>query len=314
MLKKIYISIHRLWRYAKASLFLVVLARKRWKWLMRGVSFVLIVTVGSILLRNIKGLSTPWRNYWKPAAHQPMHEKHIGLIDIKGPIIASEISVGGTSASNIATSLEKALSNPHAIGVILRINSVSNHLMAASQVYEVIREQKQRHPNKSILAVCATVCTRASYYVASACDAIFAEESSTIGGIGLHYAQTGYVGSLKKLGIERRLYTAGKNKAALDQYSPMSSQARQMMQSLLNDWHAQLIEGIKLGRGDRLKNLEQNAEILFSGRIWLGKEALKLGLIDGLGSIHSVARDILKRSKIVDYSIRPNFMQSILGQ
>lgn len=231
---------------------------------------------------------------------------HIALIDVKGIINdISEVSSQLSTSDSIIRSLRKAYKNPKLAAIILRINSPGGSGVQSAQIYEEIRYQKKRHAHIPIIAVCESTCASAAYYIASACDSIYANPSSIVGSIGVILPGIGFVDSLKKIGAERRLFTSGKNKALLDPLSPLKPEHVKIVETILLDMHQQFIDAVKAGRGDRLKDLEKNEATLFSGQFWTGRQALPLGLIDGFGSLHSVTRDILKLTNIVDYTLKP---------
>ena len=225
---------------------------------------------------------------------------HTAVVELKGAIGDDDFA----SADNIVTSLREAFESKHAKGVILRINSPGGSPVQAGYIYDEIVRLRAKYPDKPLYSVVTDMAASAAYYVAAATDEIYADKASMVGSIGVITGSYGFVGTMKKLGVERRLMTAGENKAFLDPFSPLQENHKQHMQTLLNNVHEQFISAVRKGRGDRLK---EGPEI-FSGLIWSGEQSLKLGLIDGLASTSHVAREIIGEDKLVDYTLRPNYL------
>jgi len=229
--------------------------------------------------------------------------RHTALVDISGVIAANT----DASASNVIAGLQDAFKNSHTAGVILRINSPGGSPVQAGYIYDEIKRLRKQHPKVKVYAVVTDICASGGYYIASAADDIYADKASLIGSIGVIMNGFGFVDSLKKLGVERRLYTAGEHKGFLDPFSPENKDEVAHVHKMLENIHQQFIAAVKAGRGDRLKD-DKN---LFSGLIWTGQESLKLGLIDGLASAGTVARDVIKAKDIVNYTHRPDYWQRI---
>jgi len=184
---------------------------------------------------------------------------------------------------------------------VLLINSPGGSPVQAGIINDEITRLKGLH-NKKVYAVVEETCASAAYYIAAAADDIYVDKASLVGSIGVLMDGFGFTGLMDKLGIERRLMTAGANKGMLDPFSPLDESQRAYMQQMLGEIHAQFIEVVKKGRGDRLKD---NGDT-FSGLVWNGQQAVKLGLADGLGNLDYVAREIVKAEEIVDYTQREN--------
>lgn len=229
--------------------------------------------------------------------------KHTAMVDIKGVIAAGSEA----SADNVIAGLKDAFSDQDTVGVILRINSPGGSPVQAGYIYDEIKRLRKEHPKVKVYAVVADICASGGYYIASAADDIYADKASLVGSIGVIMNGFGFVDTLKKFGIERRLYTAGAHKGFLDPFSPVKPDEVAHAKAMLENIHQQFIDAVKAGRGKRLK--EDKNMALFSGLIWTGQESLKLGLIDGFGSSRTVARDIIKAPNIVNYTHRPNFWQ-----
>lgn len=228
---------------------------------------------------------------------------HIALINIRGEIDETNAA----SADNIIEGLHDALKNKNTKAVILHINSPGGSPVQAADVFDEIRYQEQKHPNVKIYAVCADLCTSAAYYIAAASDDIYANPASLVGSVGVMLDGFGFVDTLQKLGVQRRLLTSGTHKDFLDPFSPLKPQDQQFAQQLLDNVHQQFIQSVKEGRGARLK---PNPDI-FSGLAWTGSQALPLGLIDGFGSTRSIARNVIKNDNLVDFTVKPGFFQQL---
>jgi len=222
-------------------------------------------------------------------------ESHTALIELKGLIADEEAA----SADNLVTALRDAFDNEHVKGIIIRANSPGGSPVQSGYVYDEIIRLKKLHPDTPVYAVISDVCASGCYYIASAADEIYADKASIVGSIGVRMDNFGFVDAMKKLGVERRTLTAGKNKALLDPFLPINENARAHMQTMLGEIHQQFIESVKTGRGDRL---DTSIEGLFSGLIWTGKRAVEIGLVDGLGNASYVAREIIGEETFVDYT------------
>jgi protease-4 len=222
---------------------------------------------------------------------------HTAVVDIKG-----EIASGAeASAEYVVASLRSAFEDEGAQAVVLLINSPGGSPVQAGIINDEITRLKGLH-NKKVYAVVEETCASAAYYIAAAADDIYVDKASLVGSIGVLMDGFGFTGLMEKLGIERRLMTAGANKAMLDPFSPQDDAQRAYIQAMLGEIHAQFIDVVKKGRGDRLK---ENGDT-FSGLVWNGQQAVKLGLADGLGNLDYVAREIVKAEEIVDYTRREN--------
>lgn len=231
-------------------------------------------------------------------------QPHTALIEIRGTIEAS----GNASASNIIKALDKAYDEPMTTGVILKINSPGGSPVQAGMIYDEIWRLRKTHPDKPLYVVVEELCASGGYYIAAAADRIYVDKASIVGSIGVMINGFGVTGLMDKLGIERRLLTAGEYKGFLDPFSPQTPQQIQYAQSMLNQIHQQFIDAVRTGRGDRLK---ENSEI-YSGLVFLGPEAIRLGLADELGTVESVARDVIKSPEIVDYTEQEKLADRVL--
>jgi protease-4 len=231
-------------------------------------------------------------------------ERHTALIDIEGTISATS----GASADRIASGLRNAFEDPDTAAVILRINSPGGSPVQAGYVNTEIQRLRKKHPDIPVYAVIQDMCASGGYYIAAAAEKIYADKASVVGSIGVIMSSFGFVGTMDKLGVERRLLTAGENKAVLDPFSPIRPSDVRHMTGLLNTIHAQFIEVVRKGRGERLANDPR----VFSGLYWTGEEALELGLVDALASAGEVARDVVGEENIVDFTAQPRLSERLL--
>lgn len=232
--------------------------------------------------------------------------KHTAVIDITGTIAADELA----SADNIVGSLREAFESENSVAVIMRINSPGGSPVQSGYVYDEMQRLKEKYPDKKLYAVISDVGASGAYYMAAAADEIYADKASLVGSIGVVAGGFGFTDAMEKLGVDRRLYTAGENKAFLDPFSPEKQEDVDFWEDVLETTHRQFIESVREGRGDRLADDEK----LFSGLVWSGEQALELGLIDGLGSTSHVARQIVGQEELVDYSHRKSPFQDIVDQ
>jgi len=232
--------------------------------------------------------------------------KHTALVEISGPIAADELA----SADNIVGALRAAFEEESSVAVVLRINSPGGSPVQSGYVYDEILRLREEYPDKKVYAVIADVGASGAYYIASAANEIYANRASLVGSIGVVAGGFGFTEVMEKIGVERRLYTAGDNKAFLDPFSPEQQEEVAFWQGVLENTHQQFIEAVKAGRGDRLAEDDR----LFSGLVWSGEQAVELGLADGLGSSSYVARQIVGQEELVDYSRRKSPLQDIVDQ
>ncbi|RMV62509.1 signal peptide peptidase SppA [Pseudomonas coronafaciens] len=222
---------------------------------------------------------------------------HTALIDVQGVIADKEAA----SAENIVTALQKAFEDEKTKGVILRINSPGGSPVQSGYVYDEIRRLRATKPDIKVYAVITDLGASGAYYIASAADEIYADKASLVGSIGVTAAGFGFVGTMEKLGVDRRTYTSGEHKAFLDPFQSQKADETQFWQGVLDTTHRQFIASVKQGRGDRLKDKDHPE--LFSGLVWTGEQAVGLGLVDGLGNASYVARELIKEKDIVEYTV-----------
>lgn len=228
---------------------------------------------------------------------------HTALVELSG-----EIAMGtSASAENINAALKDAFEDADSKGVVLRINSPGGSPVQSGLINNEITRLKLLH-KKPIYVVVEEICASGGYYVASAADQIFVDKASLVGSIGVLMDGFGFTGLMEKLGVERRLLTAGENKGFLDPFSPQSDKHKAYVESMLKEIHEQFITTVKQGRGAKLKT---NQPEIFSGLVFSGEKSITLGLADATGTLESVARDVIKAEKVIDYTPKENVLDRI---
>lgn len=230
---------------------------------------------------------------------------HTALVDLQGVISSDE-----ASADNVISSLQSAFEDKKTKGVILRINSPGGSPVQAGQIYDEIKRLRALHPKIPLYAVVDDICASGGYYVAAGADKIFVDKASLVGSIGVLMDGFGFTETMHKLGVERRLLTAGENKGFLDPFSPVDPKQQEFAKQMLEEIHGQFIAVVREGRGKRLKETPD----MFSGLIWSGERSIQLGLSDGLGTVDSVARDVIKAEDIVDYTQHEGLAERLVGR
>jgi protease-4 len=227
---------------------------------------------------------------------------HTAVIEIKGEIASG----GDASAEAVTAAMRAAFEDSGAQGIVLLINSPGGSPVQAGIIYDEIKRLKGKY-KKPVYAVVEESCASAAYYIAAATDRIFVDKASIVGSIGVLMDGFGFTGLMDKLGVERRLLTAGENKGFLDPFSPQTDKQRAYAQQMLDQIHRQFIDSVKAGRGKRLKESPE----LFSGLFWTGQQAIDLGLADQLGNIDFVAREVVHAEDLVDYTRRDNVAERL---
>lgn len=228
---------------------------------------------------------------------------HTALIEISGVIEAG----GEVNADSFLNSLHDAYDDKNTKGIILRINSPGGSPVQAGIINDEIRRQKKLHPDIPVYAVVEDICASGGYYIAAAADKIYVDKASIVGSIGVLMDGYGFTEVMKKIGIERRLMTAGENKAMLDPFSPLNPKHQALAQNMLNEIHEQFKTVVRQGRGSRLKETPET----FSGLFWSGEQSIKIGLADAIGSADYVARDVIKQKEIVDFTYQDDLTSRI---
>ena len=238
---------------------------------------------------------------WGVVSPDAQGAKHTALVEMQGVIQAK----GDVNADDVLSALQAAFDDKHTAGVVLRINSPGGSPAQAGIIADEMRRLRAKHADKPLYAVVEDVCASGGYYVASAADKIFVNKASLVGSIGVLMDGFGFTGSLDKLGVERRLLTAGQNKGFLDPFSPQNERHKAHAQGMLDEIHQQFVNVVRTGRGQRLKETPE----MFSGLMWTGAKSIELGLADDFGTVDSVARDVIKAEEIRDYTMKPNLAE-----
>lgn len=231
---------------------------------------------------------------WFNKGDTPHTGKHTAVVELRGVIAAG----GDTHADRVIGGLREAFKDKGTKGVILLINSPGGSPVQAGYINDEIRRLRAKYPQIPLYAVVEDICASGGYYAAAAADKIFVDKASIVGSIGVLMDGFGFTGTMEKLGIERRLLTAGENKGFLDPFSPVSASQKEYAQTMLNEIHQQFITVVRQGRGKRLKETPD----MFSGLFWSGERSIQLGLADAIGSADHVARDVIKAEEIVDFT------------
>ena len=264
---------------------------RRWKAVLRVLTLLVIVGV----LLSIFDFHLPGKGMGV--------EKHTALVTLEGEISSSSMA----NAMDINASLLSAFENESSAGVVLRINSPGGSPVQAGMINDEIHRLRKLYPNKPFYVVVEDICASGGYYVAVAADQILVDKASLIGSIGVIMEGFGFTGLMEKLGVTRRMITSGSNKGMMDPFSKENPKQVEMVKTMIDEIHQQFIAVVKEGRGDRLKDVPD----LFSGRIWNGEQAVKIGLADGYGTVDTVARDIFKAPDILDYTMKENFAERV---
>ena len=229
-------------------------------------------------------------------------DKHTALVKLSGVIASGEAA----GSENVIAGLKSAFKHDDTAGIVIEINSPGGSPVQSAYIFDEIMRLKQEHKTIPVYAVVVDMAASGGYFVAAAADKIYANQSSLVGSIGVRMDAFGFVELMKKIGVERRLLTAGKNKGLFDPFLPEQSEQKAHLQSMLDEVHGHFIAAVKRGRGDRLV---ENDDI-FSGLIWSGEKALALGLVDAYGTTQSIARE-LEAEDVVDFTPKANLLERI---
>jgi protease-4 len=206
---------------------------------------------------------------------------------------------GRASASNVISGLRQAFEYPQVKGVIVAIDSPGGSPVQAGQIYDELRRLRAKHPDKPAVAVVQDMAASGGYYIAAGADQIYVDKASLVGSIGVIMQGFGFSGAIDKLGIERRVITSGERKGFLDPFRPLQPADEQHIRGILDEVHGQFVKAVRDGRGAKLKESPE----LFTGLVWTGARAIELGLADALGSVDSVAREVIKAEEVVDFTL-----------
>ncbi|HEU4353346.1 MAG TPA: S49 family peptidase [Burkholderiales bacterium] len=222
-------------------------------------------------------------------------KKHTAMVEVSGLIAPGT----DASAEKIMSALQAAFKDKNTQGVVVRINSPGGSPVQAQAIYDEMKRLRQKYPDIPLYAVVEDICASGGYFVAVGADQIYVGKASIVGSIGVLMNGFGFTGLMEKLGIERRLVTAGENKGMLDPFSPQDPKDTEHVKKLMSDIHQQFISVVREGRGKRLKDSPE----IFSGLFWTGERSVDLGLADGFGSLEYVAREVIKAEDIRDYTV-----------
>ena len=267
-------------------------ARRRWNIFFRFL-FAALILLGLALAFDYTG------------ADMEAVGKHSALIEIDGTI---ESGGGSGSADSVIPALNRAFSDAAAVGVILRINSPGGSPVQAGIINDEIQRLRKAYPQKPLYVVVDEMCASGGYYIAAAADRIYVNKASIVGSIVVLMDGFGFTGLMDKLGVERRLLTAGENKGFMDPFSPVQPKQVEYARGMVNEIHQQFIDVVRQGRGKRLKETPE----MFTGLFWSGAHAVELGLADGFGTVNTVARNELKTDDIVDYTKHEGLPERVL--
>ena len=262
---------------------------RRWSIFFRSLGFLYLFLLLFLFLRDL--------------GETPKPGKHTALVDLQGVIAEGSEA----AADEMVAGLRSAFKHKNTVGVILRINSPGGSPVQAGYINDEIRRLREEYPDIPLYAVISDICASGGYYVAAAADKIYADKASIVGSIGVRMDSFGFVEAIDKLGVERRLMTAGDHKGLMDPFLPIDATEQAHLQKLLDNIHTQFIDVVKQGRGERLADDER----IFSGLIWTGEEALDLGLIDEFGSAGFVAREVIGEEDIMDFTPRKDFFERL---
>ncbi|MBF0421969.1 MAG: S49 family peptidase [Magnetococcales bacterium] len=269
---------------------------RRWRLYFR------LFIVGYLLFLAWAGYNNDWDNLGlRPLAED---KKHTAVIDIAGPIAAG----APAGAQNVIKGLKAAFKDPDTRGVVLRINSPGGSPVQAGEIYDEIKRLRKKYPSIPLYAAVEDACLSGGYYIAAAADQIFADKASMVGSIGVVMFNFGFEKTLDKVGVEDRNLAAGHNKTFLNPFKPLVEDEVNHAKGLLDRIHAQFIQAVKDGRGHRLKTWKKD---MFQGLFWTGDEAVELGLVDGLGSVDWIAREVIKADKVVNVTVEDHWMDRI---
>jgi protease-4 len=262
-------------------------------------TFFKVIIVGYLVTLLFVSLPSGWFDFGGD-------DKHTALVDVSGVISRQSEA----NADRIVGGLRAAFEDEDTKGVILRVNSPGGSPVQAGYIYDEIRRLRKLHPDVPLYAVITDISASGGYYIAAAADRIYADKASVVGSIGVIMNGFGFVESMKIVGVERRAFTSGENKALLDPFAPLREEEVQHMKGVLDNIHKQFVEVVRQGRGDRIKDDDK----LFSGLIWSGEQSVELGLVDELASAGHVAREVIGADKVIDFTARKGILDRLASR
>ncbi|MCZ6579350.1 MAG: S49 family peptidase [Gammaproteobacteria bacterium] len=266
---------------------------RRWRIFFTSLFFLYVTVVGFMLIDS-------------GASKSSAEGKHTALVKLSG-IIASGEKAG---AENVIMGLKSAFEDEDTAGVILEINSPGGSPVQSAYIYDEIKRLRSEHESIPLYVVVADIAASGGYFVAAAADQIYVNKSSLVGSIGVRMDSFGAVDLMKKMGVERRLLLAGKNKGLADPFLPEDPLQKAHLQQMLDEVHNHFIDAVRQGRGDRISQQDD----LFSGLIWTGEKAIELGLVDEYGTTQTVARDVIEAETIVNFTPRGGLIEQIVDR
>ena len=272
---------------------------RRWGIFFKSLIFVYLFTLVMMIPNDWGGTSSSSVNGTKG-------DKHAAIVELKGVIADNSPA----NAQTVIKGLRAAFRNKNTKGVILEINSPGGSPVQSGYINDEIVRLREKFPDIPLYAVITDICASGGYYVAAAADEIYADKASLVGSIGVLMDSFGFVEGMKKLGVERRLLTAGEHKGFLDPFSPTKEEDVMHVKGMLGNIHKQFIDTVKQGRGSRLNETPD----LFSGLVWTGEQSVDLGLVDALGSTDYVVREVIGVDSSVDFTERESPIESMLGR
>jgi protease IV len=264
-------------------------SERRWRFIYRTSWLLLVIAIA-------------WAAYAGRGKGSPTNAPHTALVEVRGEIAAD----AEANAESLVAALKNAFEDAGAQAVVLRINSPGGSPVQAGIINDEIHRLKALH-KKPVYAVVEEMCASGAYYIAVAADEIYTDKASIVGSIGVLMDGFGFTGTMEKLGVERRLLTAGSNKGMLDPFSPQDAKQKAFAQAMIDQIHQQFIRVVREGRGKRLKETPET----FSGLFWNGEQAIKLGLADKIGNLDFVAREVVKAEEVIDYTPKENVAERL---
>ncbi len=231
---------------------------------------------------------------------------YVALVRLDGMIGPGE----EFSAESVLPVLKDAFSDKQAKGVVLDINSGGGTPVQASIIHDAILEFKNKY-HKKVIVVGEDTMASGAYFVAVAADKIYVNPNTLTGSIGVIMKEFGYQDLIKKVGIERRVYTSGVNKDRLDPFLPQNQEDMNKIRQVISEVHANFKQAVEQGRHGKLQGQQGD---LFSGDFWSGQTALKLGLVDDLGNLTDVLHKEFQVSGYKDYSLEHSVFKNLMNQ